>query len=101
MYSAEAQCFNSLGPIPSQPLDFVGSRDERASSTSEPENLEVQMHDEGRGRVLMFGRGKELLVKTEWKKVLKSSAFPVSEVALLLSRNTVQGIMLFLLREQM
>ena len=51
MYSAEAQCFNSLRPIPSQPLDFVGSRDERASSTSKSENLEVQMHDEGRGRV--------------------------------------------------
>ena len=67
----------------------------------ESENLEVQMHDESRGRVLMFGGEKELLVKTEWKKVLKSSAFPVSEVALLLSRNTVEEIVLFLLREQM
>ena len=85
MYSARAQCFRSLGPISSQPLDFIGSRDESILNTSESESLKVQMHDEGRGRVLMFGREKELLVKTEWKNELKSSAFPVSEVALLKS----------------
>ena len=28
----------------------------------------------------MFGREKELPVKTEWKKVLKSSAFPVTVI---------------------
>ena len=72
-----------------------------ASNTSESENLEVQMHDEGRERILTFSIEKELLVKTEWKKVLKSSAFPVSEVALLLSRNTIEGIVLFLLSERM
>ena len=32
------------------------------------------MHDGGRGRVLMFGRERELLVKTEWKEVLNSLA---------------------------
>ena len=53
------------------------------------------MHDEGRGRVLMLGREKGLLVNTEWKKVLKSSAFPVSEVALLLLWETVEGIVVF------
>ena len=61
IYSAEAQCLISLGPIPSQPLDFVGSSDERASNTSVSENIKVQMQDEGRG---MSGREKELSVKT-------------------------------------
>ena len=68
MYSAKAQCFNSLGLVPSEPLDFVGSSDERASSTSESDNDKVHIHDEGRGILLMFGREKELSVKTEWKK---------------------------------
>lgn len=83
-----------MGPIPSQPLDFVGSRFERASNTSESENLEVQIHDEGREKVLVLGIEKELLVKTEWKKVFTSSTFPVSEVALRLSRTTIEGIVL-------
>ena len=46
MYSAEAQCFNSLGPILSQPLDFVGSRDEityivRSGVISSPRHCSV------------------------------------------------------------
>ena len=81
------ECLRSFGPILSQPLDCVGSRDDNASSTSESE---VQMHDEGRGRVLMLGREKGLLVKTEWKKVLKNSTFPASEVTLLLPWETVE-----------
>ena len=69
MYSAVAQCFNSLGPIPSQPLDFVGSSDERASNTSVSDNDILHRQDGGRGRVPMSGRENKLLVKTEWKKV--------------------------------
>ena len=34
MYRASAQCFRSLGPIPSGPVDLVTSRELRASSTS-------------------------------------------------------------------
>ena len=49
----------------------------------------------------MFDREKELSVKTEWKKVLKRSAFPVLEVALELLRNTVKGMEVFLLKERM
>ena len=59
-----------MGPIWSQPLDFVGSSDEIASKISVSENVRVHMHDGGRGRVLKFGREKELQVKTELKKVL-------------------------------
>jgi hypothetical protein len=82
----------SLGPISSQPLAFVGSSDDRASKTSVSVNVKVQMQDEGMGRVLKCGREKELSVKTEWKKVLKSCAFPTSEVALQLSSDTVIGL---------
>ena len=32
-----AQCLSSLGPIPSQPLDFVGSSEDSALKTSESE----------------------------------------------------------------
>ena len=35
--------------------------------------------------------GEEWELKTEWKEVVKSSAFPASEAALELSRNTVEG----------
>ena len=48
----------------------------------------------------MFGRMNGLLVKTEWKKLLKSSAFSVSLVALEPFKNTVAGMELFLLRER-
>ena len=54
-----------MGPILSQPVDFVQSSDERASNTSESENDKLHKHNEGRGRVLMFGREKELPAKTE------------------------------------
>jgi hypothetical protein len=57
------------------------------------------MQDEGMGRVLKCDREKELSVKTEWKKVLKSCAFPTSEVALQLLSDTVIGMMLFLENE--
>lgn len=51
--------------MPSHPLDFVGSSDEMASNTSVSEKVKEQMQEEGRGRELIFGREKELLVKTE------------------------------------
>ena len=60
-----AQCLISLEPIPSQPLDFVGSSDERASNTSESVKDIVHKQEGGMGRVLMSGREKELPVKTE------------------------------------
>ena len=34
----------SLEPIPSQPLDFVGSSDERASNTSESDHVKDIVH---------------------------------------------------------
>ena len=67
--------------MPSQPLDLVGSSDERASNTSEADSDIVHMHDGGSCRELILGREKELPVKTELKNGLNSSAFSVSEVA--------------------
>ena len=65
MYSAKAQCFISLEPIPSHPLDLVGLSDNRASRTSESDSDILHMHDEGSCRELMSGREKELPVNTE------------------------------------
>ena len=45
----------------------------------------------------IFDRMNELLVKTEWKKLLKSSAFSVSLVTFESFKNTVAGMELFLL----
>ena len=49
----------------SQPLDLVGTSVERASYTSESVRDTLHIRDEGRGRELMFGREKEVPVKTE------------------------------------
>ena len=87
--------------MPSHPLDFVGSSDEMASYTSVSVMVKEQIQEEGMGRVLILGNKTELLVNTEWKKVLNSSAFPESEVVLQLSRNTVEGMELFLFGERM
>ena len=55
-----------MGPIPSQPLDLVGSSDERASNTSKADSdIIVHMHDGGSCRELILGREKELPVKIE------------------------------------
>ena len=94
-----AQCLSSLGPIPSQPLDFVGSSEDSALKTSESEKDIEYKRDGDSGMESMFGRMNGLLVKTEWKKLLKSSAFSVSLVALESFKNTVAGMELFLLRE--
>ena len=48
----------------------------------------------------MSGRVNKILVKTEWKKVLKTSALPVSEVALELLRKTVEGWSCFCLGDE-
>ena len=95
-----AQCLSSLGPIPSQPLDFVGSSEDSALKTSESEKDIEHKQDGDSGMESMFGRMNGLLVKTEWKKLLKSSAFSVSLVALESFKNTVAGMELFLLRER-
>ena len=81
-----------MEPIPSQPLDLVGSSDETASNTSESVKDILHKHEGGMGRILMSGREKELLVKTERKEVVKSSALSVSEVTLDSLRDTERGI---------
>ena len=80
---------------------MFGSSDESASNTSEVDSDIVHMHDGGSCRELIMGREKELPVKTEWKKELNSSAFSVSEVALELLKNIVEGMELFLLSDRM
>ena len=47
-----AQCLSSLGPIPSQPLDFVGSSEDSALRTSESENSGVATQGHAGARAL-------------------------------------------------
>ena len=51
-----AQCLSSLGPIPSQPLDFVGSSEDSALKTSESEKDIGHKQDGDSGMESMFGR---------------------------------------------
>ena len=70
-----AQCLSSLGLIPSQPLDFVGSSEDSALKTSESEKDIEHKQDGDSGMESMFGRMNGLLVKTEWKKNAKEFSF--------------------------
>ena len=70
-----AQCLSSLGLIPSQPLDFVGSSEDSALKTSECEKDIEHKQDGDSGMESMFGRMNGLLVKTEWKKNAKEFSF--------------------------
>ena len=78
-----AQCLSSLGPIPSQPLDFVGSSEDSALKTSESEEDIEHKQDGDSGMESMFGRMNGLLVHEDrMEKIVKQLAFSVSLVAL-------------------
>ena len=67
--------------MPSIPIALETSRDSRAFSTSSWDIEALSMDTGGSGKVSIGGRQYELVVKTEWKNLLKRDALSKSEEA--------------------
>jgi len=78
---ARAQFLSSLGGMPSIPIALETSSDSRAFSTSSWDIEILAIDIGGGGRVSIGGRQYELVVKTEWKNLLKRDALSKSEEA--------------------
>ena len=71
---------SSFDGIPSTPIDLETSRDSRAFRTSSWDKEILSIVTGGNDKVLVGGRQRELVVKTEWKNLLKRDALSRSEV---------------------
>ena len=92
MYRACAHSLRRQGPIPSIPVALVGSRDVKASKTSELVMVKSQIVEAGVDKVSRGGSSKQLCVKIEWKYELKSDALSESAVPKTELNSTVVGI---------
>ena len=81
MYRAREQCFSNFGGMPSIPMALEASRDSRAFKTSSWDIETLSIVTGGKGNVSIGGRQYELVVKTEWKNLLKRDALSKSEAA--------------------
>ena len=67
LHKDKAQCFRTLGPMPSIPVDLLGSRELGTSSTSASDmDIETKyLSTEESILLISLGRSKWLVVKTE------------------------------------
>ena len=71
---ARVQDFKILGPLPSRPIALLWSSEESILKTSSSEIVSSEQFGSPTGKRSGEGRVNELVVKTEWKYLLKSVA---------------------------
>ena len=78
-------------PMLSRPGALEGSKELRASYTSDSVIVRLLSAVVGVGRLVVEGRIKDVVDNTEWKNLLNRLAFSISEVADTESRYMVKG----------